>query len=1406
MPEPVSIVAMLQSWLAKKSAETAWQRIYPYLRPDRLKKEIEAALKSDPAVIQPPPTLYKARLTAEIANELLKVAVTKDADSLADYLIEEQLVSLPSYPDEKPVSYDAVWACIAHTIINAVSNAVVKDEQLSQQLLLIAEELGHLERQQILTEVEMIRDLSIEQGNQLQRVEDSVSRSHESTHAAVLTDAATVRTVNLLTEQNEQLEGQLRGQLDEKTERLWDFVLKEIQTHNFSGALIRGEELTKWLDAKSAQLSNAVRGRGYLLLAQVALIDSSMWGKTREGFAKSQELFEKARDEFGEDISDENKLRLSNFEAKLLCIDNKDQEALALLKGATDPHSVTTKLLIFIDNDESEKGVDLIRDMPFDAKWCDHAAFVFARTGDDDRTRAALTWAGKHGDELLEHRCRVAIAKATLMRLSDTHGDSVLSSLSINDDASQAAEEVLKCLLPIVEECRVRNKVKSGLEADAIGFACRLSRLIGQFDEARSNAELLQKFQPVHLEYANAVIRGDVEFDADVAGRLRDNYANYYPAQELALSIDIQAGLGPGQILDQVEKLARDANALGDREKLARMIIQTSSMSGQGIYDRAREIIEELIGDEHFLFLLFEAHHFYQIGNFEKFEQTLGKLEGEKDYLLDQFRAQLLIRQEKYANAAEKLLSVGRHMSEPDLLVDAARLALDAKPTRLDLAVAALEAALVLRPKNLITNRMLAFVYIQLQGFASAADCFARMKEIEPDELTHALNHAQCCVLANQPDAASDIYDELCRRSDAPVEAHLGRANLISNLGAPFNAFASLHKIRDQNWENPAFVANYLNLAYAANQDRLANEGFQQLWNLRESGKAPFQVLQPKSMEDLIQINKDAQERRKFLFEQTLVGKLPWIFVESFLGNVPYWAWRIRTQPVSWFFDDAGNRVSFSIYSTNSYAVLQDEDRKSLKRVKCPGQGSSVVTDLSALITLHRLDLLDQAIEYFGQVQIPPSYLTGVLQQSGRLQPHQQSQKANLESIKMAIETQKMHVVEEVDGLDVIDEYRDDNEAASYRIQDLLSSLRSAGRISQTQMEEALCVANKPAMASELRGELDFSNHIAVSLTTLETIVGEGLLETLCDAFDRVSISKREHERMIQELRVFDLTAQTQLWHEDLWKRLSEDDRVHTDKMVMWLRNGGNDPKYDESAESESDGVSAIDAALLAQQENFPLLVDDRVCQNIALQANPHDETAAFGSDCLLMGMLDAGIIDRSQAARAYLQLVEWRYRFLICPVPILKTIATEFSDHDLRKVALYVHDCMRDPGLFGGPEPTEPPLPIAFRYYQDWLEVIAKFVTELWLDESVSQERATELTTWAMMELVPSVPKVLGERIGRVANYSPFTLLMHAVYQLCEMEDYSKANLALRVMAGGLGLDDKEFIRVAEDIIDCHV
>ena len=58
--------------------------------------------------------------------------------------------------------------------------------------------------------------------------------------------------------------------------------------------------------------------------------------------------------------------------------------------------------------------------------------------------------------------------------------------------------------------------------------------------------------------------------------------------------------------------------------------------------------------------------------------------------------------------------------------------------------------------------------------------------------------------------------------------------------------------------------------------------------------------------------------------------------------------------------------VAYSIYSTNGFrAAKRRADLTVLAPIECPQKDENVVIDISALITLHQLGLLDKSFEYF---------------------------------------------------------------------------------------------------------------------------------------------------------------------------------------------------------------------------------------------------------------------------------------------------------------------------------------------------------------------------------------------------------------------------------------------------------
>jgi hypothetical protein len=175
------------------------------------------------------------------------------------------------------------------------------------------------------------------------------------------------------------------------------------------------------------------------------------------------------------------------------------------------------------------------------------------------------------------------------------------------------------------------------------------------------------------------------------------------------------------------------------------------------------------------------------------------------------------------------------------------------------------------------------------------------------------------------------------------------------------------------------------------------------------------------------------------------------------------------------------------------------------------------------------------------------------------------------------------------------------------------------------------------------------------------------------------------------------------------------------------------------------------------------------------------------------------GLLTNDQVADAYIKLLSWRYRFLVTPSAVLKTIAlrhiTNPPGGSLREISRYVHDCMRDPGLFSGFEPTDPPVTIGGKLFFDWAITTVNFIFELWAEQSIDQATLEAFTNWAIRELLPSPPKSIGDTKAQViASLLPRFVMTQSFIRSIDMRDTKKANSCLLKIASELGLSMEDY------------
>jgi hypothetical protein len=238
-----------------------------------------------------------------------------------------------------------------------------------------------------------------------------------------------------------------------------------------------------------------------------------------------------------------------------------------------------------------------------------------------------------------------------------------------------------------------------------------------------------------------------------------------------------------------------------------------------------------------------------------------------------------------------------------------------------------------------------------------------------------------------------------------------------------------------------------------------------------------------------------------------------------------------------------------------------------------------------------------------------------------------------------------------------------------------------------------------------------------------------------------------------------------------------------------------------------------LHSVFLAEEKELALLVDDRSCQML-VHNDRRTATAVFATEAVLSALLEESLITADTAADAYLRLIAWRYRFLVVPPEALVVLAkrnlTTPPGNPLRQVARYVQDCMRDPGLFGGLEPTDPPLSMAQKLFLTWTTNVTEFVMAVGTDDTIPPEAARVLIEWALTECLPSPPPVPGQGGPQPhppgwtwAEQQPRLLLGQAFVKAAAVRQPERVNVTLVMIAKVLGIRDRDYLQEIAEVAD---
>ncbi len=1078
-------------------------------------------------------------------------------------------------------------------------------------------------------------------------------------------------------------------------------------------------------------------------------------------------------------------------------------EALSLVERREDPYATRVRASIYLKQLQLTDALAVLEGREPHPHWCDLAVTIYGLNDRFEKALELVQWASEQPDAGLYPQCCVRFAQAGMARLTETHTEQPVQPESISPNERKRLEQILRVLEPVLGPIQAAGKPASELDLAALRCAMQAHHLLQNREEIRSVLQWMYQWTPVPIEVAQGMTSGYWEAPADLAKRLWDEHADDLDAGIMTVVILASAFQKPLEALERLGELVVRALTENQRNKVFRVAFQLRQNLEGDAAARCEAHMEVLAKQHPLNQSLLRAAQAVQSRVPDLAISLLDEHRAEDDFYWLQLRAKACLQRQEFKVAVRWLSKAY------DLTRDARLLLLiaDSENEGEDFETAAwsYEHLLVASPDDASLHGRLAHVYhAKLGDLERAATHFQALHELEPGNPVHTRNLALCLAQIFQPEDSLRLFDELCELPEPLMETVLGRAQLLLSLGQSDEALNSMEPFADRFRENVSFWAMMVQAGYASGQEASAERALVNLQRLQQASGAPNEAVrvipQDAFLAWLKQAVAQSGEKDEQVHEQMLRGRMPWIWAAQIAGQPILAEWRRRTLPMAWLSENRINLARFTVYATNGFhAGLSSRGVRELMPIACPPRGTEIIADLSALITLHHLDLLETAAEYFGSILVPVAYLRTALEDARKMIPLQRTEGTSSARIERLVTDGLIEVMSgDSDqaavepGIPILDEY---NEGVGhrYRFIDVLKPLHAAGRLNETQFAEISRLRQKPSGVDDAHPPLEQGQRVLVDLLTLHTLARLDAFDVL-RRFFRFTITRKASQDLRLTRRSHTLQEELHAAQLDLFRRLRKDQRFKFVPHVI--------PQEMRQEDRGDDDYLPFWSVFVAQQRRLPLLADDRALQAFALNAMGDDPAGAFGTDAFVVALSGSGETDTAGAAHAWEKLIALRYRYLVPTAEQLKALAVPYKTNlpgvSLRRVATYVQDCMRDPGLFNGPEKTDAGESMAIRLYMNWVATVADFLVLVWKDEVFTEEEATVLTDWACRELLPALPLVLENPMkSRLGEWTHLKFVSQVLNPSVDVGNSSRMHQAMQAIRNALQLTNEAYERI---------
>ncbi|MEA1992010.1 MAG: SIR2 family protein [Thermodesulfobacteriota bacterium] len=1192
------------------------------------------------------------------------------------------------------------------------------------------------------------------------------------------------------------LEKNLRGLLDEKTLQLSEHVLGKGRLPTFLVMAERAEALITHLEnAPLNKLSPEARLEGYLTLA-----DAFLNSNKQEDMNRTRQYYERANaayDESGHQADWQE--RLLRIRAKLLFFEGKTDNAIDSLAHSHDPKTVSLWLALLIDSGRSEKAYDYVSTHPKPhPAWVCQALSVLIETGHIQEAEeiyaetlgeyCALQKQGQLKDsefrgEFFYEKLHFFMAHAFFNRAMRLTGKPKFSTIypgQLNHEGEQLCEKALLHIDRLFEQASRKNVFESYVASLALGIEMSVAHLLGEINRADKAAKDLLSVRPLMREVARYVLIRATHFDRAALEKASNYLAHDYPDSWWAFEmVAFLEGVHLKNDEASWAALKKAVALVASREEKEKVAITALDLGFElGLQDKSLAIVYDLLETDNDLRRLLEAKYQYRIGNTAKADESFANLEKENfppdiSSEIKFFRGKFAIKKKEWERAREFLEASIKLVPSSIAMKDLLRVYMQLQDNAKALAIAE-QIGKIGEDDELVIHAK-AWAARNLGHFQISEEAWQRLKEYgQKSEYAYGL--AEVMFLRGNPSKALQALKQFIQCNDETDPACLSLACSIHESGDGFpEAFRLLHNCYDKIQNNPQLLMKYMDLGYRVDQEKKAHEALMRLEALRQEGKVPEEAFVRLDLDQVLEMFRQRRETAKKVNDLYRQGRFPRLMICEHKNMPLYMDWAVRTQ--EWFPDDPEEWIDFTTYSTNGMRIERVKQRNQLTPISALPDATEIVIDYHALITVHRLGLIDTIQQRYRKIYYP--YVLEIIwtNDQRRFGHHQLSKEKAYRTLNerlIANQISEMAApisfeagdkekdtpakrnlrLARLEKMLVIDAFVKEKDLADFeditviRLSQLVDWLYARGKIGENRLRElsAVCRGELEIVKTDCHKLIEDTPRLLVSETTLELMEQYDLNQHVLGLGKQIVIENYTAHYIRQAVLEIDFGKEVGEWHQDLSKLVRDSnvfESVHPDidpKDRVLL----DTPYYEGS-------VSAIKYA--AKAELF-LLTDDRMTQMIREKEWANRQ---FGTDALLTDLFENGKITIDKYANGFLQLCRWRYRFLLPDVRVLLFFARQYKKKPLGKplneIATYGRQCMEDTGLFLGPEPTVPPLPLGIKFQMVWVERWLAFLASVWQDDDFTRENLEQITRKVYEQAIPGPAKGLKDEIRE--NYS---------------------------------------------------